>query len=178
MMAALIAGGMDAAWSEERNQLAQAHADERYHPNRGGLYEVSLKEYAGVNFPLAYQGKLIKVMLSGLDGLTVNPHGYRVVIMRRDPEEIRQSYEGFFGKKCPPLDEYAERMARAKRMLENRYDVRDVTILDYAFLCERPQFAFTHLADVHDWKIDPLKAAAVIDPAQYRFRLSKLTVGI
>lgn len=177
MMAALIAGGMDAAWSEERNQLAEAHADGRYHPNKGGLYEVPLKEYAGVNFPLAYQGKLIKVMLWGLDHLAVNPDGYRVVIMRRDPEEIRQSYEGFFGTKCPPLAEYTERIERAANMLANRRDVQSVCVVDYAGVVAQPELAFIRLRG-DGWPIDPLEAAAVIDPAQYRFRLDRLTVGI
>jgi hypothetical protein len=176
-MQALIAGGMSAAWSEERNRLADRHADEHYKPNPSGLYEVPLKEYTGVNFPLDYQGKVIKVMLWGLDHLAVNPEGYRVVIMRRDPEEIRQSYEAFFGRKCPSLNEYAERIERAKAMLRNRADVENVTTLDYREVVNAPQRAFIWLRKC-GWPIDPLEAAATIDPAQYRFRKERLTVGI
>lgn len=178
MMQALIAGGMDAAWSKERNTLAESHADDRYHPNRAGLFEVPLREYGECNFPLKYQGKLIKVMAWGLDHLAVNPEGYRVVLMRRDPEEIRQSYEGFFqGQKCPPLTEYHERMARAVAMLNNRLDVRRVDVLDYADVIADPNRVFTWLHR-NNWQIDPNKAAAVIDPAQYRFRKELLTAGI
>lgn len=177
MMAALIAGGMPAAWSEERNQIATAHADEHYSPNKNGLYEISLKEYGGVNFPLAYQGKLIKIMAWGLDGLAVNPEGYRVVIMRRDPEEIRQSYEAFFGSKCQAMPEYYERIERAANMLANRRDVEDVSVMDYSYLIADPQWAMVRLRK-SGWPIDPLEAAATIDPAQYRFRLERLTVGI
>ena len=177
MMAALIAGGMDAAWSEARNELATAHADDKYHPNRNGLYEIALKEYSGVNFPLAYQGRLIKVMAWGLDHLAPNPEGYRVVLMRRDPEEIRQSYEGFFGSKCPPLNEYAERMERAKAMLAIRGDVESVNVLDYSAVVAGPIASFAWLRKC-GWPIDPLEAAATIDPNQYRFRLERLTVGI
>lgn len=177
MMQALIAGGMSAAWSETRNEVATAHADEHYSPNPNGLYEVPLKEYGGVRFPLQYHGKLIKVMLWGLDHLAVNPEGYRVVIMRRDPEEIRQSYEAFFGKKCPSLDEYAERIERAKSMLLNRGDVEGVTIMGYREVIDSPAEHFIHLRRC-GWPIDPLEAAATIDPAQYRFRRELLTVGI
>lgn len=178
MMAALIAGGMPAAWSEERNQLATTHADEHYSPNKSGLYEIPLKEYSGVNFPLAYQGKLIKVMAWGLDGLAVNPEGYRVVVMQRDPEEIRQSYEAFFqGSKCPPLAEYAQRIKRAKAMLENRRDVQSVSVVDYRDLVARPEQTMIGLRGT-GWPIDPLESAAIIDPEQYRFRLERLTVGI
>lgn len=177
MMAALIAGGLDAAWSEERNQLAEAHADERYHPNKGGLYEIRLSEYSGNNFPLAYQGKLIKCMAWGLDHLAVNPDGYRVIIMRRDPEEIRQSYEGFFQATCPPLTEYHERIERAANMLANRRDVLSVCVVDYAGVVEQPELAFIRLRG-DGWPIDPLASAATIDPTQYRFRKERLTVGI
>lgn len=177
MMSALIAGGMSAAWSEDRNRLADQHADEHYKPNPSGLYEVPLKEYSGVRFPLDYQGKLIKVMLWGLDHLAVNPEGYRVIIMRRDPEEIRQSYEAFFGRKCPALNEYAERIERAKTMLFNRADVHGVSIIEYGPLCEHPHVVFDHLAKI-GWPIDPLEAAAAIDPVLYRFRKEQLTVGI
>ena len=179
MMAALIAGGMPAAWSEHRNELAAAHADDKYHPNRGGLYEINLKEYGGLRFPLDYQGKLIKVMLWGLDSLAVNPEGYRVIIMRRDPEEIRQSYEAFFqGSKCPPLKEYTERIERARAMLENRRDVQSVSVVSYReHLVAKPEQTMIGLRG-SGWPIDPLESAAVIDPEQYRFRLERLTVGI
>lgn len=177
MMQSLIAGGMSAAWSEARNTVATAHSDEHYSPNPNGLYEVPLKEYGGASFPLQYQGKLIKVMLWGLDHLAVNPDGYRVVIMRRDPEEIRQSYEAFFGKKCPSLDEYAERIERAAKMLANRADVVSVTAVDYPYLVDSPEPCLIRLRR-EGWPIDPLEAAATIDPAQYRFRRERLTVGI
>lgn len=178
MMSALIAGGMSAAWSENRNKVAESHADEQYKPNPDNqLYEVPLKEYGGLNFPLQYQGQLVKVMLWGLDHLAVNPEGYRVVIMRRDPEEIRQSYKGFFGTNCPPLVEYAERIERAKAMLLNRQDVESVAVMEYRGLVNGPIAHLSHLRKA-GWPIDPLEAAAVIDPALYRFRKEILTVGI
>jgi hypothetical protein len=175
MMQALIAGGLTAAWSEERNQVAEQHADEHYHPNKAGLFEIALKEYQLVNFPLAYEGKLIKVMLWGLDHLAVHEPGYRVVIMRRDPEEIRQSYEGFFGRRCPSLAEYDLRIARAEALLANRRDVLSVTVVNYRDLVEQPDLTLSRLCL---WPIDPVKAAATVDPEQYRFRLERLTVGI
>lgn len=177
MMQALIAGGLSAAYSEDRNKLAEQHADEHYHPNRSGLYEVPLKEYGGLTFPLQYQGKLIKVMLWALDHLAVNPEGYRVVIMRRDPEEIRQSFEGFFGKKCAPLDEYYERIERAANALANRRDVRSVCVTNYFDVVANPELAMIRLRG-DGWPIDPLEAAAIIDPSQYRFRRELLTAGI
>lgn len=181
MMAALIAGGMDAAWSDERDKLATAHADEHYHPNRAGLYEVPLREYGNVDFPLAYQGKLIKVMAWGLDGLAVNQEGYRVVLMRRDQEEIRQSYEAFFGRplRHPWFSQYTERMDRAARVLANRRDVANVSVVDYAELVRAPIMVFADL-QANGWSgvFNRKLAADTIDQAQYRFRRELLTAGI
>jgi hypothetical protein len=178
MMQALMAGGLTGAWSEARNAVAAQHADEHYHPNRAGLFEIPLREYRQPGFPLQYEGKLIKVLLWGLHNLAPHPGGYRIIIMRRDPEEIRQSYEGFFlGRKCPPLVGYAERIARAAKMLVTRPDALSVSIVDYAYAVAHPARAMIRLRG-DGWPIDPLEAADVIDPAQYRFRKELLTVGI
>jgi len=178
MMQALIAGGMQASWSEDRNLIAQRYSDENYKPNPEGLFEVPLREYSGLNFPLQYQDRLIKVMLWGLDSFVVNPLGYRVVIMRRDPEEIRQSFEAFFqDRKCIPLDGYYERIERALSLMKNRRDVLNVRIIDYPEFVAHPQLVLESLQD-DGWPINVEKAASVIDPQKYRFRLELLTPGI
>jgi hypothetical protein len=177
LMAALIGGGMPAAWSEARNHVANSQADDSYHPNRDGLYEVPLREYSQCGFPLAYAGKLIKVMVWGLPSLAVNQ--YRIVLMRRDPEEIRQSYEAFFGRplRHPWLAEYGQRMEQAESLLRNRRDVLWVDVLDYRAVVDEPASAFERLA-ANGWPIDVNKSAAVVDPAQCRFRREALTIGI
>lgn len=181
MMRALEAGGMTVASSPERDQMAAVHADEHYQPNPDSkLYEVPLKEYGNVDFPLAYQGKVIKVMLWGLDSLAVNPDGYRVVIMRRDPEEIRQSYEAFFGHplRHPWMTEYEQRIERAHAMLANRLDVLCVDTIHYHSVINNPDQIFDSLRRRNCWKINSEAAAATIDPDLYRFRRERLTVGI
>jgi len=176
MMSALIAGGMAAAWSESRDQMANSHADGHYHPNKSGLYEVPLAEYGEVDFPLRYQDKLIKVMAWGLDGLAVNPKGYRVLLMQRDPEEIRQSYEAFFDRplKMPWFAQYSERMERAVKVLRNRSDVSSVDVIQYRDLVANPLAELAML----DWPIDVRAAAGIVDPEQCRFKRESLTVGI
>jgi len=178
MMAALIAGGMDAAWSRERDGVADRRADAHYHPNKAGLFEVPLREYGEPAFPLQYQGKLIKVMSWGLDGLAVNTEGYRVVLMQRDPEEIRQSYEAFFGQplRMPWFEQYTERMDRAVKMLRNRNDVLGVDVVAHRDLMEQPSQVMRCLSS--EWPIDPANAASVVDMNQWRFRRELLTVGI
>lgn len=177
-MSALIAGGMAAEWSRERDAMAASCADEMYHPNKGGLYEVPLKEYTDSDFPLKYQGKLIKVLAWGLDGLAVNPQGYRVVLLQRDTEEIRQSYEAFFSQpmQMPWFAQYAERMERAVKMLRNRNDVLSVDVVQHRSLMEQPLRVLGGLSA--EWPFDPAMAAAVIDQERWRFRRELLTVGI
>lgn len=179
MMAALIAGGMNAAWSKERDQLAASYADGSYHPNKAGLYEVQLSEYGLVDFPLQYQGKLIKVMSWGLDGLAVNPQGYRVVLMHRNTEEIRQSYEAFFSTpfRGDWLEQYEQRTRREIAILQNRNDVLSVDVVQYRQLINDPVAELNSLL-VNNWPIDVAKAATAIDSKQYRFRRELLTPGI
>lgn len=180
MMRALEAGGMTVAYSAERDQMAANHADEHYQPNpESKLYEVPLKDYGNVDFPLAYQDKVIKVMLWGMDHLAVNPDGYRVVIMRRDPEEIRQSYEAFFGHplRHPWMAEYDARIERAAALLRNRRDVKSAHIMDYVDLIADPATEFARLQMYH-WPVDIAAAAFAINPDLYRFRKERLTVGI
>jgi hypothetical protein len=180
MMQALIAGGMPADWEEKRDAIADSKADELYHPNPGGLREVALKEYRRPDFPLNHQGKLIKVMMWGLDNLRVNPAGYRVILMERHPEEIRQSYEAFFGRPHRSyqwLTQYRVLLERAQEMLLNRRDVVDTFHFQYKEVVSKPRSIFVSLEQA-GWPIDPGCAAAVVDENQYRFRLEKLTYGI
>ena len=175
MMAALIAGGMDAAWSDDRDKLAERMADEHYHPNRSGLYEVPLREYSEPTFPLQYGGRLIKVMAWGLDGLAVNPAGYRVVVMIRDREEIPQRFDAPLRMQW--FETYEERMERAFAMLSNRRDVVQVDRVMYRGLVNDPRTELTRLRS-SGWLINVNEASSVIDSEQYRFRRENLTVGI
>lgn len=181
MMRALEAGGMTVAYSENRDQMAAGHADQHYQPNPDNkLYEIPLSEYGDVDFPLKYEGKLIKVMLWGLDHLAVNPDGYRIIIMRRDPEEIRQSCEAFGIGVHPWLKsgEYGLRITRALKMLYVRTDVLGLEVVNYRTLFEHPELTFEMLKHDESWPINAAKATATINPDLYRFRRERLTVGI
>lgn len=175
MMQALIAGGMDAAWSEDRDRMITAVSDEHYRFNPESLLEVPLREYGELDFPLKYQGKLIKVMLWGLDGLAVNPDGYRVIIMLRDPEESRQSYEAT-GRRGNPnwYVQYQERIQRAVQQLKNRRDVLSVKVIDYVTLLNDTENELEFI----DSTLNIGRASKVINPDLYRFRRERLTVGI
>ena len=98
--------------------------------------------------------------------------------MRRDAEEIRQSYEGFFGK---PFSATSERIEVVnQKFLENAKNRRDIKSLDifwYKEVIENPKKYFQILKD-NGWPINVGKAVLVVNPKLYRFRKEKLTIGI
>lgn len=176
MMEALIAGGMDAAWSSERNVIAHQHADSLYHPNKSGLFEIPLSEYDALGFPLQYEGKLIKVMSWGL--LNIAVHKYRVVFMRRDFEEIRQSYQAFFGGRLKLTEtEFRARLDKAESFARNRHDIETVTTLNYRDVIDSPRPHMNALISV-GWEFDVEKASEIIDKSRCRFRKEILVSGI
>lgn len=175
MMGALIAGGMEAEWDKSRDNLAHDMSDENYHPNPAGLYEVKLSEYSDLNFPLKYQNKLIKIMSFGMD-IAANPDGYKIIMMKRNKEEISQSYDAFFNHKINNqwFIEYDERMKSLEDKLLMRKDVVSLDVINYRDLIESPNREINKL----NWPINKIAAAQFIDPKQYRFRLENLTIGI
>ena len=99
MMRALEAGGLEAAYDSSRDVMNDKFGDDNYKINPGSFYEILPMKYRGLNFPLDYRGKLIKVLLWGLTNMWV--HEYKIVFMLRDFEEIRQSWEAAFAQPEP-----------------------------------------------------------------------------
>ncbi len=199
MMQALIAGGLEPAFEPKREKLNERVSDEDYKLNAGGMWEIPLREYGAAGFPSKYEGKLIKIMSWGLP--TICGGEYKVVIMRRDPEEIRQSIgamkEGDYGDwwhvknyyrrpaENDPLSKFVNKhpefvicynkmMDHLISMMKMRRDV-DLTLLNYRDVVDDPYREFEKLAH---WGIDVDAAASVVDPKQCRYRLENLTVGI
>ena len=168
MMAALEAGGLKVVASASREALNRP--DGPYKPNHGGLYEPAVHEMWQPGWPRKHEGCALKVVVQWLRHLAV--HEYRVVMMERDPEEIRQSY------RATGLETTAERieqeMNEAYATLQNRADVKHVRTLWYADVLADPLRALSSLC----WPIDARQAAKVVDPEQYRFRRERLVVGL
>jgi len=94
MMDALTAGGLNPCHKKSRDNSLGKHAGEGYHPNPNGFYELEASDFKEVGFPRKFEGQLIKVLYGGLYKMV--PGDYKIVFMRRDQEESRQSYEAFF----------------------------------------------------------------------------------
>lgn len=176
MMRALEAGGLEACYRQSREEMRKRHADEHYDPNVGGLYELEREDYQRPDFPLNYDGKLIKMLFGGI--ARVQPtKGMRVVFMRRDPEEIRQSYEAFFGTPLRGADKIDRQLDATIAQLNNRKDVASLHVLQYRNVVENPLKYFELLRE-NGWPIDIRKAAEAVDESLCRFKLEELTQGI
>ena len=205
MMQALMAGGLEADYDPNRDRMNDQHGDEHYKPNAGGFYELRREKYQAIGFPRAHEGKLIKVLNEGI--LKIAPRDpadpYRIVFMRRDPEEMRQSWQAFFGPNSThpvlrgtmgDVDDWCTMQPATKRdlraiewacveqrmndivgTLRNRVDC-DVQELWYREVVMEPALVFDMLAEA-GWPIDPEKATAVIDPALCHMRREELAVG-
>ena len=177
MMRALEAGGLEACYQQSRDVMKDRFADEHYDPNVGGLYELERQDYRAWGFPRPYAGKLVKALNMGVPRMAVMPDGIRVVFMRRDPEEIRQSYLAFFDKRLQGVPHLDRNMQDVIQRIENRKDVLSLDVFWYREVVERPLEHFAALRD-RGWPIDPRSSAATVDPALCRFKIENLTVGV
>lgn len=177
MMKALETGGMDAVYRQSRDEMKNRYADEHYDPNIGGLYELERTDYQKPDFPRGYEGKLIKALRAGPASMRVMPGGIKVVFMRRDPEEQRQSYMAFFGGQAPTVEQIAQQVERSLEAAKNRRDT-EVMELAYKYVIRNPYRAFEMVRDFYCVDLDVDAAAATVDEQYYRFRKEELEVGI
>ena len=102
MMRALEEGGMKAINKQSRDKMKNRYKDEHYDPNIGGLYELEINDYLKFDFPKKYKGKLIKMLWGGVANFAPMS-SVRIVFMLRDEEEIRQSFDAFFGRQITKI---------------------------------------------------------------------------
>ncbi len=178
MMKALEAGGLKTAYVQERNNLVEAFKDDYYNPNPNGLYELSRTEYRKLGFPRDYKGKLIKALHTSVPNMAVMEDGIRVVFMRRDQEEIRQSYLAFFNASIqhPIFDiGFQERMDLIVEQIRNRKDVLSCTELWYREVVGNSRSSLEKLKQ-EGWPIDIDKSLYAIDPSLLRYKREELSV--
>lgn len=176
MMKCLEAGGLEAVSRESRDKFKEEYKDEFYDPNEGGLYEIELKDFNDHKFPAQFKGKLIKLLNAGVAKVNVMPK-IKVVFMRRDPEEIRQSYEAFFGDVGNlKIENIKNAIETNLALLRNRKDT-DIVELWYRDVVENPKKYFEILKE-SGWPIDVDKCVSVVDKKLVRFKFEELTIGI
>lgn len=179
MMQCLTKGGLSPIVDEKREEMNNRHGDAYYKPNRHGFYELSMSDFRDLKFPTQYEGNLIKILRPGVAVMRPYAGGYHVVCMTRDKEEIRQSYEAFFGypNRDSYFSQYDDFLDWVKEHLDNRKDVLSNHFFNYREVVENPLPHFSQLKKT-GWPINTNLASSAIDKSQCRFRIENLTIGI
>lgn len=172
MMKALHTGGMDVAFSAERDKRlndkwGEGDVPDGYRPN-DEYYELDTKDYSSPNFPGLYEGKLIKCLWSGAERLP--PRDYRIVCMRRPRAEIATSCLAAFGhvpKIVQPHD-FDQFMDAWVERLRDRRSFQSVSEVWYSDVMASPETVFAGLV-VDGWPIDAAEAASVPSAGKVRF---------
>ncbi len=175
MMEALIAGGMDASYSRKRTKRMNEKWGESdkvngYIPNKE-YYELDPMDYKALNFPKDHEGKLIKCLWRGAG--MINNGQYRCIFMRRPRIEIEHSLIAFFGTapepaKHPCFDQSIDNLVKSMRDRRSYLSVDEVF---YGDVVDDPLPVFERLVK-NGWPIDPVKAAAVPNTKEARYRES------
>jgi hypothetical protein len=194
-MTSAAVGGLDAGGlqvitdSKRQEQLDQFYnsPDNIVNPR---YWEPSGRQLREYDFPRAYDGHALKSLYRALPLLA--PHSYRVLVMTRHPEEIRQSYnamhlpQAIVAERWLDYDfpdgeqqqaEYDKRINVLLEHIDNRPDMELSAVWWAPDFNDAPLGHFTELAD-KGWPIDPEAAAAYIDPTKRRFVLDNLELGV
>lgn len=189
---ALEAGGLPVVKNDLRNERIQSKTNDEHYKLNPDVYELTIKEMGGDrSFPMRHAGKCVKLVFPWLQWL--RPYmipvasklfrpGYKIVLLLRHPEEIRQSNNAAFqDQKDIPYGKWVKvygAMIRGVLLsFRGRPDVDSLTILRYERVLADPLRNFETLARA-GWPIDPTKATETVDASQHRFQLEKLVVGI
>jgi len=170
-MQGLEAGGMNVLKSDKRDGYNNAHSDNLYKPNPESLFELDCDTLTGRDFLKGQEGKALKLVAPFIDQLPV--HEYKVVVLRRDSEEIRQSLEGAFNINRS-IEMIEKTMMQLLATLNNRKDIKEIIEVQHQDLMFYPKMVFAKL----NWPIDYNKAASVINSDLYRFRKENLVIGL
>jgi len=151
------------------NPLRDKEFNEGEKANPGSLYEPHITDFTRVGFPTMYDGHAIKFLMGWLGHLAVHEPGYSVVVMKRDPAEIMESYQESHPKQARMynpeqwIKEYPARFEELVRTLKNRRDVKKLLVVEFKDLLQHPETTFARFAQDCDWPLDPEKAATMIE---------------
>ncbi len=163
MMEALEAGGMDAAYAVERDQILNSRfgepdAPEPYVPN-DRYFELLPECYRDRDFPQGYEGRLIKCLYGAAELLP--PGDYRMIFMRRDRQSVYRSILRFFDRPTLQVErvEFNRLMDEAVARLRDRRSIR-LTEVWYDNVVDDPLSQFQRI-EAAGWPINPHAAAKI-----------------
>lgn len=143
-MGCLVAGGMEAAWSEQRQkQLGDV-----------GYYELTRDKLYAPNFCQVCDGKVVKALMSV--AITLPLWTYRVIYMRRAVEDIKRSWYRISKYRMPSLD-YPENFNRETEwcIAALRERVKTLDVIWYDDMKHDPVAVLSRL----NWPINAERAA-------------------
>ena len=161
---------LEAEYDLGRREFADKYADEDYHPNQNGLFELSREQYQKSSFPRGFEGKLIKALNEGVQDMRVMHGGIRCVYMRRPYSQIRRSWRSFFDTELPHTSNETEHRLWQERIIEriqNRKDFLSVDVFWYPRVVADPLRHFEILRS-NGWPIDVRRTAGVVDSDLFR----------
>lgn len=171
MMRCLQFAGIEPVVSRSREAMMAKRNIGEYAANPNGFYEVEDSEVLRVGFlENIEENRCIKLLPTSLTCLPVRPT--RVIWMRRDPAEIRRSYERTFpnenfDKKFPAWPRTHDVQIKSiQPILRDRRSI-DLIELQYADVIENPARALRSLQIVN-----ASKAAMAVDASLYRNRVT------
>jgi len=164
MMEALIAGGMDAAWDEEKDKRLR----DRYLRDNGTVpnqryFEFEKQEYRKPGFPKEHEGKLIKALYGVISKLNDGLQ-YRVIYMRRPQAQIVESLHSSLGRAAVGNTGRQDFVAKQEKaiawMRSKPGQFLSVDEIWYQNVLAGPAGVFLSLQK-SGWPIDSAKAAAI-----------------
>ena len=171
MMHCLEAGGMTPVWDSDRDDWAATQGTVNPNNEMREINQNTLDDFRAN--PARYSGRLIKI-LSKYGYLNLPPWQYKVLLMMRNPEEIRQSFHRVFDKPLVYTGDNGEQVPLTDEMYyglifntANELVAAGITpvVVKGDKVIANPLGAFNALRD-RGWPIDPEKAAAVVQPAE------------
>ena len=168
MMHCLEAGGLRPFWDSERDDWASSNPVEVNPQNQ--LREITDTTWDDFQAnPKKYDGRLLKI-ITKYGYLRLPKWDYRVVLMVRNPEEIRQSFTRVFGKPLTYTKDDGSEAPLTDKLYYHvisgvTYDLTEANIPFIPFnsrdVLTKPLGAFRYL-EQHGWPIQPDNAARVV----------------
>jgi hypothetical protein len=172
MMKALAAGGLEPAYSKERDPRMNERWGDKdtpngYVPNKQ-YFELDAADYRDPNFPRCHEGKLVKCLFGGIS--RIRPCQARLVFMRRPRKDIEVSCLAAFGH-VPQIVQASNFDEQMEWIIELCRDRRSFVSIDevwYDDVLDEPLTVFRQL-QWNGWPIDPYEAANVPQRSEKRY---------
>lgn len=171
MMRCLEAGGLVAVYDKLQDVMNHSASGD-YTPNPNGFYQFNQEITPG--FYGQYKGKLVKYPIREVNNLP--PGNYKIILLHRNPEEIRASMSRWTPFESWGKDElltyfYDLVMLTIKQTLLNRDDV-DLLEVNYKDVVNSPLETFNTIKDF-GFPIDVDECVSKVDSSLYRNNLEK-----